>query len=256
MTEVRATLTRCALRLLRRDLGSGRLLVMLLATVIAVTSTVAVNLLVARVNRVMLAESSALLAGDLAIDSRAPLTARYGSQASALGLATSQQVRLRSVVSVGERLQLVQLKAIDGAYPLAGRLRTAHVPFGALAGVPRGPDAGEVWADQRLVQLLDLAVGDTISVGRLDLRLGAILVVEPDRGGDVFALAPRLMMNLADLPATGLIVAGTRAEYRLLIAGAAGAIDRYRAALELAPGDELTDPRTSRPEMRSAFVQA
>ena len=64
------------------------------------------NLLVARVNRVMLAESSALLAGDLAIDSRAPLTGRYAEQARGLGLATSRQVRLRSVVSAGDKLQL------------------------------------------------------------------------------------------------------------------------------------------------------
>jgi putative ABC transport system permease protein len=69
---VRLALPRLAWRLLRRDLASGRLTVMLAATVIAVASTVAVSLLVTRVDRALVAESSALLMAAILSPPRSP----------------------------------------------------------------------------------------------------------------------------------------------------------------------------------------
>ncbi|MGE0484348.1 MAG: ABC transporter permease [Gammaproteobacteria bacterium] len=245
-----------ALRLLRRDLASGRLLVMLLAAVVAVASATSINLLVARVERVMLAESSALLAGDLALTSRDPIPAATIAQARAAGLETALTVTLRSVVGAGDALQLVRLKAVDDAYPLRGEPLVAAALGERPRRTPGGPPRGELWGDPRLVQLLGLDVGERLAVGRSELPLGAVLVLEPDRGGDVFALAPRVMMNLADLAATDLIVPGSRASYALLMAGPPAALEAFRADFEPAAGDRLIDPREARPEMETAFTQA
>jgi putative ABC transport system permease protein len=252
----RARLPLFALRLLRRDLASGRLLVMLLAAVVAVASATSINLLVTRVERVMLAESSALLAGDLALTSSDPIATETIAQARAAGLTTALTVTLRSVVGAGETLQLVRLKAVDDAYPLRGQPLIAAALGARPRTVTNGPPRGEVWGDPRLVQLLGLGVGDKLAIGRSELPLGAVLLLEPDRGGDVFALAPRVMMNLADLAATELIVPGSRASYTLLMAGPPDAIDTFRADFEPAAGDRLIDPREARPEMETAFTQA
>ena len=252
----RTRLMRFAWRLLRRDLGSGRLLVMLLAATIAVASTASVNLLVRRVDRALLAESSALLAGDLAVVTRDPVPAEYTRRAHEFALTTAHTVSLRSVVAVDERLQLVQLKAVDAAYPLRGELLTAPAPNTRATPAATGPAPGEVWADARLFQLLDLTVGSTLSIGRADFVLTRLLALEPDRGGDVLSLAPRVMMNIADLPATELIMPGSRATWSLLVAGPADAIDSYRATLPSRAGTTLVDPRESRPEMEAAFAQA
>jgi putative ABC transport system permease protein len=48
------------------------------------------------------------------------------------------------------------------------------------------------------------------------LPVSAILTLEPDRGINFFALAPRLMMHLDDIPGSGLVQAGSRVTYRLL----------------------------------------
>ena len=249
-------LWRLAWRLLCRDLASGRLTVMLAATVIAVASTVAVSLLVTRVDRALVAESSALLAADLALLSSAPPPEKYVSDATALGLEHARVAAMRSVVGKGEQLQLVQLKAVDDAYPLRGQLLIADASDAPPQTVSHGPARGEAWAEAKLTGLLQLKLGDTLTVGSARLRLSRILVLEPDRGSDLFSIAPRVLMHYADLPATGLVVPGSRVSYATLLAGRAESISHYRADLQLQRGDSVQDPRSARPEMRAALSQA
>lgn len=257
MTEVAAgTLVRLALRLVRRDLGSGRLLVMTLAASVAVASTVAVSLLVARVEQVLVAEASALLAADFAIASNEPPPPAYAQAAQRHGLRSVVTASLRSVIAHGERLQLVNLRALGDGYPLRGELTIARVAGGAPERVAHGPPRGELWADARVLALLEVAPGAVVKVGNAALTLSAILLFEPDRGGDPFALAPHAQMHADDLAASGLVLPGSRIGYTLLVAGPAEALARFRADLTLRDGDRLSDPREARPELRAAFRQA
>ena len=242
--------------MLCRDLASGRLTVMLAATVIAVASTVAVSLLVTRVDRALVAESSALLAGDLAVLSSAPPPANYIDEASRQGLRYARVAGMRSVVARGEQLQLVQLKATDDAYPLRGQLLVANTADSEPHSVAHGPPRGDVWVEEKLLTQLGLHIGATLAVGRTSLKVTRVLVLEPDRGSDLFSIAPRALMNYGDLAGTGLVLPGSRISYTTLVAGAAETIQRYRAKLELRRGDSVQDPRSARPEMRSALTQA
>ena len=212
-----------AARLLRRDLQSGRLTVMLLATTLACAATTAVSLFVERVERALVAESSALLAADLAVVSNDPLPEDYFDLAAELDLRVARLAAMRSVVAHADQLQLVELKAAGRRYPLRGSVRISPTPFAPVQAVPHGPDPGTVWADAWLLQILDVAVGDELTIGAVRLRIAAVLVLEPDRGGDVFSIAPRLLMHLVDLPSTALIMPGSRVRYTLLIAGDASA---------------------------------
>lgn len=245
-----------ATRLLKRDIASGRLLIMLLATTIAVASTSAVNLLVSRVKVGMVAESSALLAGDLALTARDMPPARYAELATRHNLQVAQIVSLQSVVAFGEQLQLVRLKAVDEAYPLRGDLQVAAHPFAENSRSLNGPPSGEVWADLRLYQALGLKTGDAINVGQSTFTVSRVLVLEPVRGGNLFAFAPRVMMNRGDLENTGLIVSGSRVSHTSFFAGNRTAVQRFRDELDLAAGHTLHDPRSARPEIERSFVQA
>ena len=229
---------------------------MLAATIVAVASTVAVSLLVARVDGALVAESSALLAGDLAIASSEPPPLRYRQAAAALGLEQASTASLRSVVAAGGHLQLVQLKATDTHYPLRGRLLAADTPEAAPQSFAHGPPVGEAWAEAKLFALLGLKIGDAIGIGRSQLRLSRVLVLEPDRGDDLFSIAPRVLMTLDDLAHSALIVPGSRVAYTSLVAGPAAQIARYRTALNPALGHTVLDPRSARPELRAALSQA
>jgi len=58
-----------------------------------------------------------------------------------------------------------------------------------------------------------------------EFRVGRVLISRPDQGGTFAELAPNLLMNAVDLPATQLIQPGSRVSYSGLFAG-----DRSRIA--------------------------
>ncbi|MCK2169578.1 hypothetical protein MY522_22800, partial [Thalassospira xiamenensis] len=62
---------------------------------------------------------------------------------------------------------------------------------------------------------LEQQVGDTVTIGDLPLRITAVLEQEPDQGAGFYSMNPRVLMNLADVPGTGIIGPGTRARYKL-----------------------------------------
>ena len=94
------------------------------------------------------------------------------------------------------------------------------------------PHPGEVWVDERMAALMSLQVGDSLNLGRSRLRVAQFLTYEPDRGLNFFSVAPRLMMNLADVEETGLIAPGSRVSYRLLLAGDYRIIKQFRSSID------------------------
>jgi hypothetical protein len=154
--------------------------------------------------------------------------------------------------------QLVQAKAVDTAYPLRGRLKIRDDFEAPDREVETGPPPGQVWVESRLLRLLDSELGETVGIGESRLPMGAILSYEPDRGGALFAMAPRVMLNQADLEATGLISEASRAEHRLLVAGEAAAVERFKKEIQgtLPVNIRLIDGSSARPEFESAVDRA
>ena len=95
-------------------------------------------------------------------------------------------------------------------------------------------------------------------MGAGKFRIARVLTYEPDRGGDVFSLGPRVLLNSADVVRTRLILPGSRVSYRLLLAGNPGEIAAFRAWAEprLKPGERLMEVRDARPELKVALERA
>ncbi|QKT03061.1 FtsX-like permease family protein [Ectothiorhodospiraceae bacterium 2226] len=249
---------RFSLRSLRRDWRAGELRVLALALAVAVAAVTAVGLFTDRVERALLAQAGEFLAADLVVGSPRPIPAALIAQAEAQGLAHAQAVEFRSVVVGAQGIQLAEAKAVDGGYPLRGTLRLAAAPFGPERAAEGAPAPGHAWADARLMQALGLAVGDRVELGEQALTIEAVLAHEPDRAGELFSIAPRLMFNRADLDATGLIQTGSLVQYRLLLAGPADAVAAYRDWVEprLHEADRLQGVREARPELEAAMGRA
>ncbi|MGQ9831887.1 MAG: ABC transporter permease [Thermochromatium sp.] len=251
------TTWRLTLRLLRRDWRGGELHLLAAALVLTVAANTAVGFLTDRVAASLKRQGSSLIAADLMLQSSQPLDPQFAIEAQTHGLRIAHTLEFRSVI-MGQRPQLVRLKAVDSDYPLRGRLRISTAPGVPDHPVASGPPAGEVWVEPRLLQLLDLQVGVDLAVGEARLRIGALLTEGSEQGDSVFNLAPRVLMNRADLDATGLIGPASRVTHRLLIAGAATAVAAYRdwASARLAPNVTLTDALEARPEFGSAVERA
>lgn len=243
---------------LMRDWRSGELHLVLLAVIISVSAVTTVSFFTDRVKRATELESNTLLAADLVLASPSPINSAYDSLAEKNGLDVARTTSFRSVAVVGERLELTEVKAVDPAYPLYGELRTASELFGEEKVTDQIPASGEAWLDSRLFQLLAIDIGDSLSLGSLQLRVTQVLTHEPDRGGDLFNIAPRVLINRVDLPRSGLLLPGSRAKYRLLIGGSEEAISSFRSALDDIATDniEIQGIRDARPELKTALNRA
>jgi len=247
---------RLSLRALQRDWRSGELRVLALALAIAVASITSVGFFTDRVHQVIERQASELLGADLVVISSAPIDHRFAGHARGLQLAPT--VTFPSVALAGDKTELLEVKAVGAGYPLRGTLRVADVPYGKTSPTHAIPARGTVWLDPRALARIGLRVGDKLTLGASNLTIAKVLSYEPDRGGDMFSIAPRLLMNLDDVPDTQLIGSGSRVTYRLLIAGAPEALVMFRRWVEtrLRPGERLQDVRDARPELRAVLDRA
>lgn len=252
------TTGRMALRALARDWQAGELRVLAVALLIAVASVAAVGFFTDRIQQAMELKASELLGADLVVAAPTPLQPRLTEEARRRNLQTAETLHFRSVVVAGDLTQLAEVKAAGPGYPLRGALQVSDQPFAPPRVVTSLPEPGQVWLDERLIQTLGLQVGDAVELGTRSFRIGQVLAYEPDRAGDLFSIAPRLLMNLADIPSTGLIQPGSRVEYRLLLAGEPPVLAAFKTAANplLKIGEKLQGVREARGELRLALERA
>ena len=245
-------------RMLWRDWRGGELTILAVALIIAVTSITAVGFFTDRIERGLKMQSAELIAGDLVISSSRADVNDHITEARANNFMVTTVQQFRSVVFAGERFQLAEVKVVSEGYPLRGVLRVSDSAFGEDEATTAIPAPGELWVEARLLQLLQLDVGDNIKLGEVEFTLRKIIRYEPDRAGDLFSVAPRVMMNSADLDATGLISTGALVSYRVLIAGDSDRISEYADVIKdrLQPGEQIIGVEEGRPELNTALRSA
>ena len=248
-------LLRLALRTLRREWRLPELRTLAASLVLAVVALGVVATLASRVERGLLASAAELIGGDAGLSAAQALPTAYADAARTRGLAVTRSAGFPSVAFVGERSQLLDVDAVDQAWPLRGTLELAT--RGRVAP-GHGPAPGHVYLDHRALVALGLVVGDRVQLGGSELTVGAELQREPD-GGELVALAPRALMNLADANRAGLLGVGSRAHHRLLVAGEPAAVADWLGWVKARPlpsGAELITPEQTQERMRSAFDRA
>ena len=210
---------------------------MFIATVITVGIVTSSQLITERISLLLDRQASELLAADLVVTSSREFDASYTEAAREHGLEVSRSASLRTAIFVDDDPRLVELKAVDANYPLRGRLETAAEVTGPRQIPEDIPARQRAWVDTKLAHL----VGSEIALGEASFNAERLLTFEPDRGGAIFNLAPRVLINLADLDQTGLVVPGSRVSYRLMFAGAIDDINRFKIwlTINMQQGEEM-----------------
>ncbi len=246
------------LRSLLRDLKSGELAVLLLALLVAVASLTAVGFFTSRIGLAVDRQAGEVLAADLRLGSAREIPQQYDAEARRRGLEVARVLSMPSVVFHGEDSSLVALRAVGEGYPLRGQLRIADEPFGSARPTGDIPGRGEAWADSRLLAGLGVPVGARLTVGAHELTVTQVLDYRPDQGAGFGDLSATLMINLADVPATGLIQPGSRVSRAVLFAGAPREIAAYRKWLETGkrPGERLQAIEDASPQIRASSDRA
>jgi putative ABC transport system permease protein len=229
-----------ALRLARRELRGGirglRTVLACLALGVAVIG--AVGTLRLATERGLAADGRRLLGGDLEIDSGAqPLPDTVIAWLTARGTRTSKILDLRTllVAPSGERT-LVELKAVDPAWPLVGTVET-DPPLPVAQALAEQDGRFGLLTSQVVLDRLGLHPGDTARLGSVSFTIRAALASEPDALATPALFGPHVVIPLAAVPATGLVVPGSLVTHRL----------RIVLPPELNPTDTTADLRAAFP---------
>jgi len=212
---------RIAFRELRGGLAGFRIFLLCLALgVMAITTVGSVRM---AIEEGLEAESDAILGGDVSIQ----FTYRMASEIELAWMdenaeQVSQIVDFRSMVMFDDgatrERSLVQIKGVDGKYPLYGDVGlSGDMPLSAALAMTDGLPG--LVAEQALLERLGAEIGDILRLGTAGFQLRAILTNEPDGAALGFNLGPRVIVETVALEGSGLMSAGTlfNSHYRLIL---------------------------------------
>ncbi len=230
-----------AVRLLLRDWRAGELRILLSALVIAVASSTSIEFFTDRISRGMDQQSAQYLGGDLLLSSSRPVEQGWLTQASFHRLQMVRTLFFVSMLLSGDKLQLGGVKAVSKDYPLRGQVRIADAPFAQGYEIKAIPDPGQAWLDSRLFTSLDIRMGDRIRIGEFDFLVSHALKFEPGVSADLLGVAPRVLINKADVDATRVVQPGSRLTYQYLLTGEPNQVEDYANWLrpQLRAGQQL-----------------
>ena len=230
-----------------RQSRSGEVLVMIAAISMAVASLSAVGFLTDRISLSIEKQASELLAADLRISSPEPIPEEWIDLAKErkLDLASSQS--FPSVVYSQDGNALARIKAVSSMYPLRGTVRISDNDSSDEYEVKKIPSPSEVWVDQAILYRLNAEIGDEISIGNSDFKITAILRYRPDQSIGFASLSPTVLMNISDIPGTGLITEGSRVNYSMLIAGENNEVQTFSELMSVKVNDSarISNPSDS-----------
>jgi len=263
-----------ALRMTARDWRAGELRFLLVALVVAVAALTSVSFFIDRMRAGLDRDAHQLLGADLLVNADDPVRAEWRQEAARRGLLLADTVTFPSMAQAGEgddsMAQLSSIKAVSPGYPLRGQLTVttdADSAAGARGQATRAvPDPGTVWVDANLLPALRAKVGDSIVLGNSKLRIAQLIATEPDKGASFANFAPRVMLALGDLKATGLVDDFARVTYRLQVASNnrndMAAVRDYETWLRAqirdnnVKGVRIETLESGRPEMRATLDRA
>jgi putative ABC transport system permease protein len=218
-------------RTLLRDVRAGELRLLIVAVTLAVAALTAVGFFADRLKGGLQRDAQQLLGGDAVVRSDGVTPAAFIAKAQALGLKAASTVTFPTMARApdedGGASKLVAFKAVPEGYPLRGTLKVADSAESTGQATREIPAPGTAWADASLLDALGLKLGQTLLMGKARFTLTRIIMQEPDRGAGFISFSPRVMINQADVVATGLIQPASRTSYRFAVAGDDKAVKAY-----------------------------
>jgi putative ABC transport system permease protein len=212
---------RLALRLARRELRGGLkgFRVFVACLMLGVATIAAVGSLAAGVTTALVADARVLLGGDVELS----FTHREATAEQMRHLRDSGRLssvaEMRAMARTPSQRTLIELKAVDDAYPLLGTIGLDGTNENFRDALAQRHGAWGAIVERATLNRLGLKIGDRVSVGDVSFAIRAVITNEPDRSANVFTLGPRVMVAFPALAETGLIQPGSlvRYQYRLML---------------------------------------
>jgi putative ABC transport system permease protein len=213
-----------------------RLVFFFICIALGVGAIVALRSVIQSVRRVLSSEARTLIASDILLSSDRPWEAGVDDRIKRELQATPGALRsdsiematmARPVTETSQLTKVVELRAVQSAFPFYGELTLQD-------GRPYSHQLLEhngALVRPELLPQLGVEVGDDISIGRSRFTIRGVIANEPGRSLSAFSLGPRVLIDYADLPATGLLGYGSRVVRQVLLQVPDPSVDRVSASL-------------------------
>lgn len=247
-----------ALKNFKRDWRAGEVKVLFFALMIAVAAMTAIGVITDRIQKSMGEQASEFLGADYLINSPRAIPQEWVIEAQNRGLDTAVGQNVSTVVSKGDKFQLVSVRIVEDKFPLKGQLEIAQAPFTAGEKLQGKPNSGEVWVEPRVLSLLEAKAGDLIDFGATQLTISGVVVAGPGQASEVFNVAPGILVNAQDLESAQIIQPGSRVQNGLLIAGELAQRDDYIRWLkpQLNETQRITGGKEGTPALQASISRA
>ena len=241
------------LRMAVRETRSSwrRLLFFFICIAVGVGAIVALRSVIQSVRDVFRQEAKSLIAADVIISTNREWTPEarqtIDRRLSDAGITTrTDSVETPTMVRPADDSKpvsrMVELRAVEQAFPLYGALELAGGQIYSHALLAhRG-----ALVRPELLTALGIAVGDQIVIGRVPFTIRGVIRNEPGRRVGEFSLGPRVLVDYADLPDTGLLTFGSRVRRVVLVRMPEHVIDAVVKALRSDFKDQFINTRSFR----------
>jgi putative ABC transport system permease protein len=224
-----------------------RLIFFFVCIAIGVGAIVALRSVIQSVRGALTRETRALIASDVLVTSNSPFTqsvrdAIAREQRAGRVTAVSDAAEIATMVRPASRatkaVKMVELRAVGPEFPFYGTLTMREGRYSHALLVGRG-----TLVRPELLAQLNLRVGDLLLIGKERFEIRGVIATEPGRSLGAFSLGPRVLIDYADLPATGLLSFGSRANFQLLLKGPQSTVREMGENLRVAFANQFVRSR-------------
>ncbi len=222
--------------LLTQSFRSSGIYLLIIALTLAISATTALKFSNQQVQQAVALQAAEMLAADLVLSDNKPLSAQWQQKAQQLKLQQSQVTVFSSMAYTGEQFVMVNVKAVDHAFPLRGKLQVSPAATGAI-------QPGQVWLSARALELLNAKIGDSIHIADGVFRITGKIQRDSNQELGFSGFSPTVIIHRQDIARTNAIQTGSRIEYRLLLTGMPAQLEQFQQYFK-----QLQQPETNNRE--------
>lgn len=219
------------------EIRHGQLWPISIALTLIISCVFALSALAERMEQVLVKQGKDALTADLVYSSSNPIPQKLFDVVTSIDdLNQSKLTRFATMAFSDEQMQLVTVKAVDSEYPLRGDLILDNGE-NTLSNV----DAGQLWLDERVFSLLEVSVGDSVTLGDADFKITGKITQEPGLSFNPFQQMPTVYIHHSDIDKTGALRLGSRVRFNLFLTGDETSLSSSKESIELTPSDRWQD---------------
>ncbi len=207
--------------LLTQSFKSTGIYLLIIALTLAISATTALKFSNEQIQNAVALQAAEMLASDLVLSDNEPLPKEWRDQAKQLDLQQSEVTFFSTMAYTDEQFVMVNVKAIDQAFPLRGELQ--------LQPAKTKIQSGEIWLSPRAMDLLKVKLGDQLNIADAAFKVTAKIEQDSNQELGFSGFSPTVIISQADVARTNAIQVGSRIEYRLLMAGSPDNTQEYEA---------------------------